>query len=647
MLQQTWKPPPMFAPARVYFTMMVATAASGGLWSALFFYYEAFWTGVMFICILLIGLGGIVHATAFRQHVSWRPYMLMPIGLVSLGFTWSLGPEVSGYIAFPLLFVPHVICTTGGSKPQVIGSAVFFAACFVALRVLFGLAPISPEDIGRFPPALREVFCLVCVFTPTVNELGCLIYVLGNISMHKASLEDTIGEAELICRGLVSFDLDRLPGPGPHHDAAAPGRIVLMLYTVVDRMKQFRPFLPQYLLTPMTPRRGSAHPRGGQYAPSRVASELTSDCSSDEGPSDPEDRSSHKTSRKSSGAQLLPCGHCPVTHSAWRRAKGTLALIALPGLRELMGQGETASPRLKELSDAFFRVVVPAILHSRGTVISLSGDQCLAGWNMASRCASHVQQALTAATEIRDMFRQVPHAAAARLSIGVYADDWTSGSFGTQELRMYGLYTCQTARAVVLQRYAEATGRCIMVNDTVWKALRSAPTHQLLPVDVVDLDPGEGGHAPQCNGEVVSECLAPLSDDAEEWLYAVGPKHDGGVAAQLHHALTQLQRGIGTEAELRTLQHDLVQALVDVQDSAVQDTCGFVMGMLKAQEPYCVRPQALWGRLPRRSLPAACAATGPGVSSEGGSSAVGDAVDGTPHPPLRGTARKVFFSFDE
>ena len=586
MPPQMGRPPVMIAPAR-YFSVVLLFAASSALWATVFFYFEAPLTGLLLVCLMVAGLVGVVHATVFKQYASWRPYLLFSAGLINLSVVWSVGPEASAFVALPALLLPQAILTTGGSKLQVIGSAAVFSTCFVAIRVLFAVGPTGPEDIKRVPELLREVFGLLCLFGPLINELSCMMHLLGELSAHKAGLEHTLREAELICHGLIHFDLDQLPPPPPEAEASASGRIVLMLRNVVERMKLFQPFLPHYLLAPMG---GAGADPPGRYAPSRssLASHPNSDPNSiDRGsavPTNPGD------SPRGFPGNPGPCA-LAAAHSSWRKAYGTLAVIALPGLQGMARAGDGLC-RAKEVSDAFFEVVVPVILQSRGAVISLSGDQCLAGWNMASRCASHVQTALTAALEIRDKFAAVADAAAAMLSIGVCADEWVSGHFGTQELRMYGTYACQTASAVTLQRYAEATGRCIIVNDGVWQAVRD--THRLLPVDVVQLSPTE----PRSGGEIISECVATRSESPEEWLYAVGRARADSGPALLHHVFAQLKGGLRTADEVRALQCEMVQ-LVDVEDRAIQDIGRFLMSLLKVQEPYCVRPQAFWGWMPR------------------------------------------------
>ena len=121
MAEQSWKPPPMFAPARVYLAIMSVGLLNATGWAVLFFYFGAPWTGLLSVGLGVWSCVGLAHATLFQRLAAWKPYFLFPIGLIGLGLNWSLGPGVSGYAAVPVMLLPHVILTTGGSRLQVQG----------------------------------------------------------------------------------------------------------------------------------------------------------------------------------------------------------------------------------------------------------------------------------------------------------------------------------------------------------------------------------------------------------------------------------------------------------------------------------------------------------------------------------------------
>ena len=80
-------------------------------------------------------------------------------------------------------------------------------------------------------------------------------------------------------------------------------------------------------------------------------------------------------------------------------------------------------------------------------------------------------------------------------------------------------------QVTALQEYAAAFNRCIITSHSVFDEERFAPTHRLVPVDVLSFgtgpcpSPKAKEMAPRPESEIVYECVEAIARQEDEWMY--------------------------------------------------------------------------------------------------------------------------------
>ena len=585
------------------------------VWGAMFYAYNAVWCGhfhamtLVFTIIFLVAALKVKGAKWVAVFGSLQCYVWT---FFVFGIYFCMGPNSDNFMMNQAVMAPTTLLAQQ-FKGQAVALALVIGASTIAMQVVIqSLGPdISPQEHVLLPAWLFVTYKVSNVIVPMMVILGHMEHYQTIVKEHQDNLNQTLTSAKVVCRGLVKFDLENLqPPPETSSTGETTSENILhMLYDVVVKMRLYRPFLPHYLLGDpkgpeqkygqdgrlQVPSARSRHSRRSSRSQATAIVNSVSQSSSRSRQSGPD----LEPVARSHGHQLsLSTGllhELPI-----RMRPGSVLLIGFSGMDRLLERHLDECRQASLVSRLFCQKVVHAVQDSNGVVLSLAGDQCVAVWNLLSSCRSHVTRALDAACSIQGSVQPLIDSVSCRLSISVWAGDIPSGSFGTNDTLMFGVFECALAPAVALQRYGAATSRCIMVSSQVWEANRQSPTHHLLPVDVLDLhvaDQTSLGLVPR--GEVVCECLGNLEGAQGEWMYQLDAASSALEGERcLHEVLSMMRQG---HSDLESMQNILSSAVAKGCQK-VREVSNFVHSILQPGRAYCNVPGPIWGgRRCRRS----------------------------------------------
>ena len=200
------------------------------------------------------------------------------------------------------------------------------------------------------------------------------------------------------------------------------------------------------------------------------------------------------------------------------------------------------------------------------------------------------------------------------LSMGVWSGPMYCGSFGTADIRGAGAVGCELKRVALLQRYAARTSRTIMANAEVWRHILDAPSHRLVPVDVLDLSDSSGPpkpNVPRTKGEIVYECVQAISAGTpDEWMYQLQElKQNFSAEFKLNELWAQLQDGVPDWPSAEDSFYMTLKGLQATRDFHVMMVCSeihaIIAGCATNLGPYCRRLTNDWQQDKEASPPKA------------------------------------------
>jgi hypothetical protein len=402
--------------------------------AALFAYFGCFWTPMFLISLCVLVLCALVHLS-FTKKIGGSA-AIVTFGLVfsSMAIYWAFGPQRDCYM-WNIATIGHSLLMSGLSSKKwgITLGVLTYGVLSVGLLLINGLFLVYGESFtGNEPELPKALWCIYTWFNmlfPWAVQFGTYLVSVRRLEAHQANLATTIAEAEHICKCLLTFDLDGLPPPpAADDDTASSKQILHMLHEVVGRLKKYRPFLPHYLLVPHSV---EASPSMETVAVEGEETDIAEGSRDAEGPSDEEGPSTSRPSRGSNSAPIS--AGLPLPSALARLGKPlqkgqcTVVLIAMAGVGKALAASHDACASATHLSRMFSEAVVNVVARHVGDLLSLSGDQCLAAWNMVSGCPQHVTTALTAALEIRDQLRALLPQSTCQPVMGVWSSEFFSG----------------------------------------------------------------------------------------------------------------------------------------------------------------------------------------------------------------------------
>ena len=591
--------------------VMVALSLCAATLGAIFICLNALWAAIFSFTMLGLCVYGMVHALV-KGTTTWTSGLLCwGLSVCALGMHWGLGASSGTFVFHWALLGPQLAVPLGHSRAHATALAIIVCIALLLIQIIPVVCGHRPGPTQTaYPPAFFEPLVALNAIGPFLIGFVTSIWCWGTVKADQESLQATVSTAEMLCKGLVTFDLESLPRP-PHQIAAEGSvQIIRMLYDVVNNMRSYRPFLPHHLLAPppvIDARRGSAVSLAPAEPGSQPGAESNPIVTGSSQNGDAESLlAATIRSRTSSMRAVAPVMPYPVN-----RRLGTLVYLALSNMDGLLSMEDAdANKTAGEIAEMFSEAAVGLVQQWRGIVEFIHGDTMLATWNLLGHSSTHVSNALTAAVHIRDRFAAVQAARAPEpgpapalaLTAGVWAGHVLSGTFGTKDLRVFGVFGCEVSRVAALQRYAAAHSRCIVGNAGVWRLTQEAPQHRLLPVDVIDLakavNPLKGSPSTM---EILYECLACVSAEDDEWMYQLmstqaqaQPEH------RLHNIFCQLQLGIDSPEALRKIAAKVDQLLA-TDDEVVRRVCVTIQSLLKQQSAQNVRVRSVWGSISSES----------------------------------------------
>jgi len=536
-----------------------------------------------------------------------------------VGFHWTLGGSQEDTVSWSML-APQIALLTGAH----VSEAAFLLllclssyAAFLGAATILGPEAITPQHVP-IPIVITALFEALNFLVPGCLTFAMMAHLIMRLKTHGLRLERNLQKAERLAHDIATLDLEEIVEADFHQE-----RILEVLQVIARNLKLYRPYIPSHLMEGKGAEEEDDEPEPGIAMLS---------CPSDRS------RSTESISQVGPyhGSTVLSSGYpssqylkarLPITETPdvvkelhtltqsfstptkhvvtslehlQARKRGTLLYIRLHRLEDFAD--DTADPdclgNVARAAALFAETVLTAVKQTKGVVYTMHHNECLVTWNFFTGCSMHAQNACHVALAIRKVLAQL-QATSPRLplsaSMGVWGGSIICGSVGTQDYKAPSLVGHGVSRVVRLQRYAAASGRCIVANAEVQRGIALAPRSRLLPIDIIQFqsmrtaDDYELGFPTVGTRyhliyEVVEEILL---ENSMEWMYAL---QSTGGASEIDSQVLALLQQAQTGVQNRELFLTSLRALRQCGDKAVIQVCVQLEYLLFAghlARPFC------------------------------------------------------------